>query len=210
MKLAWTKEQEQGTWEANLEGGAKGLALGAAIAGTTIYTLSRSYPKFRALPLTLKGAMCVTIVAPLTVFYAESAGAHYQQRMWQGVGKDLLDRDAEAEKQRWEALSTAQKAKEWAKENQWKLIGGGWVGSMAVTGAILAKNPYLTFSQKLVQARVVAQASTLVTLIAFGVLAGTHQASTDNSQPQESEDHSWKRILEVEELRKNASQDVKL
>lgn len=23
-----------------------------------------------------------------------------------------------------------------------------WVGSMAVTGAILAKNPYLTFSQK--------------------------------------------------------------
>lgn len=113
------------TWEANLEGGAKGLALGAAIAGTTIYTLSRSYPKFRALPLTLKGAMCVTIVAPLTVFYAESAGAHYQQRMWQGVGKDLLDRDAEAEKQRWEALSTAQKAKEWAKENQWKLIGGG-------------------------------------------------------------------------------------
>lgn len=69
--------------------------------------------------------MCVTIVAPLTVFYAESAGAHYQQRMWQGVGKDMLDRDAELEKQRWEALSTAQKAKEWAKENQWKLIGGG-------------------------------------------------------------------------------------
>ena len=45
------------------------------------------------------------------------------------------------------------------------------------------------------QARVVAQASTLVTLIAFGVLAGTHQAQSDNSQPQEKEDHSWKRIL---------------
>lgn len=90
-----------------------------------------------------------------------------------------------------------------------------WAGSMAITGAILAKNPYMSFSQKvrrcavpmlafahslfplhqLVQARVVAQASTLVTLLAFGVLAGTHQAQSDNSQPQQVEDHSWKRIL---------------
>jgi hypothetical protein len=59
----------------------------------------------------------------------------------------------------------------------------------------------LTLPPQLVQARVVAQASTLVTLIAFGVLAGTHQATSDNSQPQESEDHSWKRILGTSPLR---------
>lgn len=153
--------------------------------------------------------MCVTIAAPLITFFGEDAGVQYQKSLWDGTGKDVLLEEQKAEQQRWDAMSTPQKAKEWAVANQWKLIGGGWAGSMAVAGGMLARNPYMSFSQKLVQARVVAQASTLVTLIAFGVLAGTHQAQSDNGKPQESEDHSWKKILEAEELRKTG-QVVKL
>lgn len=69
--------------------------------------------------------MCVTVAAPLIVFFAEEAGVKYQQSLWQGTGKAMLDEQAEEKKRRWEALSTGAKAKEWAKENQWKLIGGG-------------------------------------------------------------------------------------
>ncbi|KAJ9106011.1 hypothetical protein QFC19_003347 [Naganishia cerealis] len=194
MKI-WNEEQEQGAWHANLRGGVKGATIAATIAGSGWFALNRTYPKFRALPVTLKGAMCVTIAAPLIVFFAEDAGVQYQKTLWNDAGKTVLEEERREERQRWEALSTGEKAKQWAKENQWRLIGGGWVGSMAVAGGMLARNPYMSFSQKLVQARVVAQASTLVTLIAFGVLAGTHQAQSDNGKPQEVEDHSWKRIL---------------
>ena len=112
-------------WHANLKGGVEGATYATAICTTGWYALNRSYPKFRALPVTLKGAMCVTVAAPLIVFFAEEAGVKYQQSLWQGTGKTIIDEQAELKRKRWEALSMGEKAKEWAKDNQWKLIGGG-------------------------------------------------------------------------------------
>ncbi len=83
---------------------------------------------------------------------------------------------------------------------------------MIVAGAIVARNPYLTFPQKvsrrldmlsrtslinyshlqLVQARMWAQGLTVGVLIGSGVVAGM---SSDGEKHELEEDHSWKEIL---------------
>lgn len=54
----------------------------------------------------------------------------------------------------------------WGKENRYPIVGASWVASMGLAFAIVGRNPYLTTSQKIVQARVYAQGLTLAVLIA--------------------------------------------
>jgi Hypoxia induced protein conserved region len=54
----------------------------------------------------------------------------------------------------------------WGREERYKIIGASWVASMAAAWVLVGRNPYLTGTQKLVQARVYAQGLTLAVLIA--------------------------------------------
>ena len=62
--------------------------------------------------------------------------------------------------------STLQRAKEWAESNRYSIIFGFWVASMVGSLTIVNRNRYLSGSQKLVQARMYAQGSTLAVLLA--------------------------------------------
>lgn len=55
------------------------------------------------------------------------------------------------------------------KENRYKIVGVSWVASMAAALTIVGRSPYLSTTQKLVQARVYAQGLTLAVLIATAV-----------------------------------------
>lgn len=66
--------------------------------------------------------------------------------------------------------STLQRAKEWARENRYPIVAASWVASMGIAFALVARSPYLTTSQKLVQARVYAQGLTLAVLVATAAL----------------------------------------
>lgn len=52
------------------------------------------------------------------------------------------------------------------KENRYQIVGGSWVASMAIALSIVGRSPYLSTAQKLVQARVYAQALTIGVLVA--------------------------------------------
>ncbi|KAJ9106086.1 hypothetical protein QFC21_001226 [Naganishia friedmannii] len=190
-----------GTWDANVKGGIKGALIAAGITIPGSLALHRFSPTYRQLPLPAKAFAAVVIAAPTIVYHAETAGTDYERSFWSGTGKRELDRKAQADIEKWNSMSSGAKFQDWAKRNQWTMVGGGWAGSMVIAGAILARNPYLTFSQKLVQARVWAQASTVATLILTGILAGT---ATKESKPMEEEDHSWRDILEDEEREEKA------
>ena len=62
--------------------------------------------------------------------------------------------------------SQFQKIKDWGKENRYPIVGASWVASMGIALALVGRNPYLSTSQKLVQARVYAQGLTLAVLVA--------------------------------------------
>ena len=54
----------------------------------------------------------------------------------------------------------------WGKEYRYPIVAGSWVASMAISLGLVGRNPYLSTSQKLVQARVYAQTLTIAVLIA--------------------------------------------
>lgn len=86
----------------------------------------------------------------------------------------------EREKQR-EALLESnktglQRAKEWATDNRYPLLFGFWVLSMAGSWHYVNRNPYLSGSQKIVQARMYAQGGTLAALLTSFALEGKDAA----------------------------------
>jgi hypothetical protein len=70
----------------------------------------------------------------------------------------------------------SERAKEWATENRYPLLFGFWVASMAGSWVMVNRNPYLSGSQKLVQARMYAQGGTLAALLASFALEGADAA----------------------------------
>ena len=75
--------------------------------------------------------------------------------------------EAQRQRQALEASkSQFQRLKDWGKENRYPIVGASWVASMGIALALVGRSPYLTTSQKIVQARVYAQGLTLAVLIA--------------------------------------------
>lgn len=66
------------------------------------------------------------------------------------MGENLLLSDSKEieERQRWESLSTGQKIKEWGMNHQYSIILGGWAAGIATSSAIIFRNKYQTYPQK--------------------------------------------------------------
>ncbi|KAL7420210.1 Replication factor C, subunit RFC4 [Cryptotrichosporon argae] len=174
----------------------KGLGVGAAVYAPAHYVLTRRSAFYRALPLPAKAFGALMTTVPIATVFAEKAGEHYIARtQWTGVGRQELDKEAEEARKRWERLSSAEKLGVWASNHQYGIIGGSWAGSLAIAWGIVARNPYQTISQKIVQARMWAQGLTVGVLIVSAVLAGVN---SKGQKPKQPEDHSWEDILESE------------
>lgn len=93
---------------------------------------------------------------------------------------------------RWAQLSTFDRIMAWAKYHKFKVVIGSWLTSMAGTWLYIQSQP-LSFSQKIVQARVWAQGLTLASLL---VMAGVTQIPTEADKLLEEEakkaNHSWR------------------
>lgn len=76
------------------------------------------------------------------------------------------DQSAQAKALEDSQKTSYEKAMSWGKDNRYKIVGGSWVLSMGVALGIVGRSPYLSTSQKLVQARVYAQALTIAVLLA--------------------------------------------
>jgi Hypoxia induced protein conserved region len=65
------------------------------------------------------------------------------------------------------------RARDWAAEHRYGIVGVSWVASMAIALGLVRRNPHLTGKQKLVQSRVYAQGLTVAVLLASFMLEGT-------------------------------------
>lgn len=93
---------------------------------------------------------------------------------------------------RWSQLSTYDRTLAWTKFHKFKVVIGSWLGSMGASWLYIQSQP-LSFSQKIVQARVWAQGLTLASLL---VMAGVTQLPTEADKLMEEEadraNHSWR------------------
>ncbi|KAH9900013.1 hypothetical protein C8Q73DRAFT_681709 [Cubamyces lactineus] len=195
MKFA-TEEELAGHHAATVRGAIEGVLGGLAISLPASWYAQRNWAYYRALPPHLKALGVILVVGPCYAIQAERRGVEFDQSTWTGAGKAELEREERIQQARWSTLDTKAKFREWAMQNQYKIILGSWAASMAVAGTIVMRNRYQSTPQKIVQARMWAQGLTIGVLIAAGVLTQTQrQQSHDNR----SVDHSWAYILEEQE-----------
>ncbi|KAL8279933.1 hypothetical protein RQP46_007783 [Phenoliferia psychrophenolica] len=101
-------------------------------------------------------------------------------------------------KVRMEGMSTKQALLEWGKDHRYSVVLAGWGASMVGSFAYIAATP-LSFAQKLVQARMVAQGLTVVVLLASAGLSAMPAADGGESEDElkrdfrESTMYKWKK-----------------
>lgn len=126
---------------------------------------------------------------------------------------ELLEKHKQERADRESSLSTAEKALLLAKENRFKFVVGSWFLSMAGSGAyIWARNPMQSFSQKLVQARMAAQISTLGVLVATAGLSQIRIRGEEDrlrANKASNGDDDWRYIVAEEEQREKQEQEQK-
>ncbi|KAI9700116.1 MAG: hypothetical protein M1836_002650 [Candelina mexicana] len=163
MKIL-TKEEEQEHYNATLTGGIGGGLAGLALGALGVWGATKRFPAFNSLTLPLKAFL----VTSSGTFAAIVSADKYSRDFESNRSPDHKYKD-EAAKQREEAearRSRFEKAKDWGKENRYPIVFGSWIASMGIALGLVGRNPYLSTSQKIVQARVYAQGLTLAVLVA--------------------------------------------
>ncbi|MCJ1404612.1 hypothetical protein MMC11_007838 [Xylographa trunciseda] len=163
MKIL-TKEEEQAHYNATLQGGIGGGLAGLCLGLAGVYGATRRYPAFRSLTLPLKAFLVTSSGTFAAIISADKYSRAFESsRHPEESYKD----EAERERQQLEAgKSVTQKVMDWGKENRYPIVGASWVASLGIALALVGRNPYLSTSQKIVQARVYAQGLTLAVLVA--------------------------------------------
>ncbi|KAF2800471.1 mitochondrial hypoxia responsive domain-containing protein [Melanomma pulvis-pyrius CBS 109.77] len=160
-----TKEEEQRHYNATVRGGTIGGLCGLGIGSAGVIAASRRFHAFRALTVPFRVFLAASTGTFVAVIAADRASAAYDIEHTPQK-KQALERDHEREARLKADKTTLQLAKQWAEDNRYPIIFGFWLTSMIGSFAMVNRNPYLTGSQKLVQARMYAQGATLSVLLA--------------------------------------------
>ncbi|KAL8870269.1 MAG: hypothetical protein Q9174_003647 [Haloplaca sp. 1 TL-2023] len=188
MKIL-TKEEEQEHYRETLKGGFGGgfAGLGLGVAG--VYLAAQRFPAFRQLTLPLRaflvtssgtfGGMRVLIHRTSElVLRSLGAGAtsivsadHFSRAYEKSKhgDDDFEDSAAKARAEKRSQQSSYERFMAFGKENRYQIVGVSWIAAMATALSLVGRNPYLSTSQKIVQARVYAQGLTLAVLVATAV-----------------------------------------
>jgi len=194
MKISLSNDQIQKHTAASRRGAIEGAVVGSSVGLATSYWAQRNLHAYQRLPLSLKALGIIIVTAPCLSIQAERRGLEYDRSQWEGAAVHVLDeRELQAEKH-WESLSFWDKVGDWSFRHQYSLIMGGWASSLGVAAAIISRNKYQTYPQKIVQARMWAQGLTVGLLIVAGAL--TH---SKRELAHHEVDHSWRDILEQQE-----------
>lgn len=170
-----TKEEERAHYSATIKGGTIGGIVGTTIGAVAVVAASRRYTSFRALTLPFRTFLVASTGSFAAVIAADRASAAYDIEHTPEK-KRQIERDLERQAMYDVNKSVFQRSKEWATENRYPLLFGFWVASMAGSWTIVKRNPYLSGPQKLVQARMYAQGTTLAALLTSFAFEGSDAA----------------------------------
>ncbi|KAL8689191.1 MAG: hypothetical protein Q9218_005085, partial [Villophora microphyllina] len=163
MKIL-TKEEEQQHYTATLKGGFGGgfAGLGLGVAG--VYLASRRFPAFRQLTLPLRAFLVTSSGTFGAIVSADHFSRAYEKS--KHPEQEFEDSAAKARAEKINQQSSYERFMTFGKENRYKIVGVSWIASMAIALTLVGRSPYLSTTQKLVQARVYAQGLTIAVLIA--------------------------------------------
>ncbi|KAG5363164.1 Respiratory supercomplex factor 2-like protein [Yarrowia sp. B02] len=220
MKVA-TPEEIKEYNHTCLIGGIKGAGIGALIGLGAAFTLKKRQPHvFGNMSATVKVGMGIVPALAGFSIGAEKAGEHYDDNKYSG---EYLDYEHRKEQQAG--------FMHYLKEHKYKCVFGGWVVSMAGSMWYVFRDKYMTGTQKIVQARMYAQASTIILLFATLAFSASDSIGGGNNSRdylgkdgkvhhhhvQLEHSNDWKELVKEEEDRlkevkaeaKNSAKELK-
>ncbi|KAH3903571.1 probable Respiratory supercomplex factor 2, mitochondrial [Saccharomycodes ludwigii] len=164
MKILTQEEIEAHRYH-TLSGGLQGAIAGLVVSGLIFKLGPRRYPKFnpKNMPWSMKTAIFITPPTLLMSICAEEASNNFDKRMY---GGDETHSEAMEEHRRWKNLPIKDKVVEGLNNNKYKIIVGAWAGSLYASWKIIDRDTLMTKAQKAVQARMYAQAISVLLLLA--------------------------------------------
>ncbi|WFD32450.1 Replication factor C, subunit RFC4 [Malassezia sp. CBS 17886] len=194
-------EHRNSQFQAALTAGGKGFAIGSGAAAVIGYFAQPRIPTIQRLPFHIKASLIFSSGLALGVFDADRAGIAYNQQHFSDAYAVQGRRLRTVEEQRWDELSTFDKAITWTKNNKFSVVAGSWFASMGASWLYIQSQP-LSLSQKIVQARVWAQGLTVACMLGMAAVSQIPCAGDVlREEAHEHENHSWRNVIHDAELR---------
>ncbi|ODQ67664.1 hypothetical protein NADFUDRAFT_82077 [Nadsonia fulvescens var. elongata DSM 6958] len=206
MKLASNEEvNEYGN--ALTIGAIKGLAIGSVISAGLMYGLKKKFPTgFKELTYTARTFFALAPALAVSATLAEHASLKFdRERYASGDARP----EAVARQKQIDSLGFSDKLMYYGSQHKYKIIVSAWAASLGASWWYVNRDKIMTPSQKIVQARMYAQAVTVAILL--GAMA-VNMADTSVPLPESDEQQlkdSWVKILEEEEQRLSALENQK-
>ncbi|KAI9362613.1 hypothetical protein BD770DRAFT_381403 [Pilaira anomala] len=184
------KRSEEIFYQSGLKGAVIGLGLGLAATALT----ARKSADFRALSRPYKAILAASTTAAGFLFASDRAVSKYENETLGYTDEDML-RELRSNRVPDEHLSTFDRSLRYLNDNRWSFIGISWAASMVGALGYSFSNKYLTTQQKVVQARMYAQAVTIAVLMASATVS--MYVGDDEKSRKEQPDAQLRAVLEL-------------
>lgn len=190
-------EEKQANWDATVYGGIKG-AIGGACLSAFIFTFGKKrYPAIGRLPTAFRTALAIGPPTFGASLVGELASLDFESKLYHDDPR-VVQRHME-EARRWQRLLWSERAVESVSNHKYKIIVGAWAASMYGLWVLVDRDPVMTKTQKLVQARVYAQFLTVLLLLS-SVGLSMYEENNDKAKHQANPvDNAWRDIVDDEE-----------
>lgn len=157
--------QDANLYRAVLTGGTFGTVVGLVGGWAGVMAASRRFHTIRNLTLPMKAFLVTSSGTFVGIIAADHSSRQFEADRNVGL-KYLGEREERLRREELSQMSFGSRVGAWAREEKYKIIGVTWIASIVGSFALVGRNPYLTGSQKIVQARVYAQGLTLAVMCA--------------------------------------------
>ncbi|KAL0095713.1 hypothetical protein J3Q64DRAFT_1711262 [Phycomyces blakesleeanus] len=192
LSPAQEKECDRIAFNNGLKGAALGLGLGLV---ATVMTFRRS-PEFRALSRPFQSIMAVSGASAGYLFAADRASSAYENRVLGYTDEEMLTSLNRRQNPNAAPLSTTDHVLHYLNDNRWTVIGVSWAVSMVGALGLSFSNRFLTTQQKIVQARMYAQAVTIAVLMASAGIS-VYVGDDDKKNRKEQPDAQLRAVLDL-------------
>lgn len=182
-------------WQHTLQQGAKGLAIGLGVSAVFVAAFKRRYPMHYAqYNYTIKACMWTLPTLGLGGFWADEGSVKFSDMMHRS---EYHRKVKEEQKERVGSLTLADRMFLKVNEHRYELIVASWAASLGWAWRAVSKDRVMTTAQKAVQARMYAQAITVLLLLSTVALS-IHEKDLAHLVPAPKP--HWERVLEEKEF----------
>ncbi|KAL1919248.1 uncharacterized protein VTP21DRAFT_1940 [Calcarisporiella thermophila] len=179
------QERVNAHYEQTVRGGIKGGIIGLGIGSGGVYFAQRVLrlnPAIFTLPLRAFIISSASIAG--MVIAADKASLEFERQQWAKLDQYSYQVNARGKEPVVEK-SNGERAIDFLREHRWTLVGGSWVVAIAGSLAYSLSKRNLTMTQKMVNARMTAQAATLGVLMVSAALSATDSKGSSGQHVDE-------------------------